>query len=107
MLEGAFTQKLVKHLRGRLRGRKFWICKFNDSITAGIPDLCVVLDGVTTWFEVKVDKRVITSLQAATLQLIDRAYVIRWKDGSWAITRATGVGIESLVEFIISICEVK
>lgn len=53
MTEHDMSRKLVKKLREVLGPEGFVIFKHNDRVTAGIPDISVTGNGMTTWWEVK------------------------------------------------------
>ena len=77
MLEGKFTQKLLKALRSAPELHEAVIWKHSDWITAGVPDFSVTINGLTTWFEVKVAPNVPTKLQAYYLEKLQpRAYLV-------------------------------
>lgn len=52
--ESYWTRQLMEYLR---KNRNFWLFyKLADHFTAGIPDIVIVGEGHTTWFELKVLK---------------------------------------------------
>lgn len=75
--ESVFTSVLLKHLRAAMPTAV--IFKNCDFYTAGIPDFSVSMDGITTWFEVKIAPNKPTALQAEFLKrLAPRAHLITW-----------------------------
>jgi len=66
---------LVRAIRAAIRKRwpRAWIYKTHDASRAGVPDLIVCLDGQFVAMEVKRPGGMVTALQFATLDDIDRA----------------------------------
>lgn len=111
MTEAQLTYKLLKRLRF-IVGTRGLVMKHNDRTNAGYPDFSVVLDGVTTWFECKVDKNKVTPIQAATLSRIRRAYTLRWINSCWLLSSwdgsarlYSGKTMEDLLKRIVILCE--
>lgn len=106
MTESAFTSKLLKALRAHPALRDAVIWKLNDRTTKGIPDVCIVLRGVTTWFELKVWPNRPTKIQWHYLEKLQRSYVVtRLRSGSIAIDQGKlfGADFDVAVETIVSL----
>jgi len=75
--ESKFTREIMKSLREHQLLKDAVIFKHNDFYTAGIPDLTITINGLTTWFELKVAPGQPTKLQQFFLdKLYPRAFVI-------------------------------
>jgi hypothetical protein len=72
--EAQFTGSLLRELRRRMP--EAVVFKFNDRFTSGIPDCSVTLDGITTWFELKVGTNHVTRIQWETLRRLKRGYLV-------------------------------
>jgi len=75
MTEAAFQAKLLRALRQRLP--QAVIVKIADRFTGGLPDVMVSLNGVVTWFELKVGYNPVKVIQWETLRRLKRGYVVR------------------------------
>ena len=106
MKEADVTSEIINRLR-RFDGPSKWVCKFNDRITYGIPDFCVVVDGKTTWFEMKTETSV-SPIQKHNFDRIKNVWVITWdlKTREWQMQKwcevktLTGTGYDDLVQDI-------
>ena len=78
MNESSFTSRLLAALRGDPILRDGIVWKLSDRFTGGIPDFLVAVRGRVTFWEVKVNPRKLTKLQAYYInRLFPIAYVIR------------------------------
>ena len=108
MTESQFQSKLLRALRQSLP--QAVIVKWSDRFTCGMPDVMVSLNGVVTWFELKVGGNPATLIQLETLRKLKRGYLVRWHKGSASIMYVQYLAEEPpyefsvLVERIIQIC---
>lgn len=63
MKESVYQAKILLALRTHPILKDAVIWKFTDRFNGGIPDFCVIWQGHTTWWEVKVAPRKLTKLQ--------------------------------------------
>ena len=78
--ESKFTREIMKKLRAHPWLDNAVIFKLNDFYTSGVPDLVIAINGISTWFELKVEPGVPTKLQQFYLdKLQPRAYVVTLK----------------------------
>lgn len=95
MTESQFTCKLLTALRSQLP--EAHIIKFNDRTTGGIPDFCIVHNGVTHWFEVKVNNRnPCEPLQWETLRRMHGHYIIVTNGEHFLFRVVTPYGMHAL-----------
>lgn len=97
MTESQWTGKLLKELRRRMPNAV--IIKFNDRSTSGIPDFCIVRDGVTQWFEVKVNNRdPYEPLQWTMLYRMKGSYIIALKGKCFIVRVEAPYGLQVNVD---------
>lgn len=76
MKENAFTSKLLRALKQHPALRDALIWKVSDRFAAGRPDVQIILNGVTTYFELKVAPNRCTKLQLYFICALRRAYIV-------------------------------
>ena len=88
------SQKLLPALRRKMPDAV--IVKLNDATTEGLPDFFVCLEGVTTFFEVKLKMPYFLPLQYETLRRLQRGYYIIWGSDEGILQHVLAPWVESL-----------
>lgn len=108
MTESQFTQKLRRALQAKMPQAVVW--KFADRYTAGIPDLCVINNGLSIWFELKVGSNRATPLQWHMLKKIKFGFLVEARQGKFYVTWAHGATVKifdtfnDLVDNLVAKC---
>src|ERR1700737_195370 len=106
MKESVYQAKILLALRTHPILKDAVIWKFSDRFNGGIPDFCVIWQGRTTWWEIKVMPRKLTKLQEYYLQKINGNVIVSagdWKN-NWIRGEAMAWRLPELIEEIVRRC---
>jgi VRR-NUC domain len=96
MTEAKFTAKLLKALRAHPALDEAVIWKFNDRVSAGIPDFAIVIGRRTLWVEVKIHPNKLSKIQKYYLDQIKEGGVTIYAStsGNTALISSRGTSTE-------------
>lgn len=108
MREATFTAKLLRELKKHPALAEAVVWKFNDRVTAGIPDFVIITGRKSLWCEVKIVPNRVSKLQQYYLRKIGDggALITASPDGNYgSVINETssryGIDFRELVEEIV------